>query len=328
VTDRSPPFLRWATVLVVTLLVATLLVGRLTWEFEQPGPASTETTIVIPRGATLTAAAGLLADRKVITDKRRFLRLARWLGDRRPIMAGEFDIPAHASMARVLSILQTGVAVLHSITIVEGMSVAQVHDRLMAEPLLKGSISIPEEGSVLPDTYSFGRGESREAVLARMQDAMAEALATLWESRAPNLPLASPRDAVILASIVEKETARKKELPLVAGVYINRLTQGIRLQADPTVIYPITRGRPLGRRIRKSELEADNPYNTYVIAGLPAGPIANPSRRALEATLNPARTDALFFVADGSGGHRFSETLAEHERNVANWRRYRATSGK
>jgi UPF0755 protein len=203
-----------------------------------------------------------------------------------------------------------------------------VRDRLMNAPWLTGDVPVPEEGSVLPSTYSYQRGETRAAVLARMQRAMTAELARLWARRQPGIAVSSPREAIILASIVEKETGKASERRLVAGVYSNRLRQGMRLQADPTVIYPVTRGRPLGRRILRSELEADNGYNTYRRAGLPEGPIANPGRESIAAVPNPASTNALYFVADGTGGHVFANTLAEHNVNVERWRALRRSRGE
>ena len=196
------------------------------------------------------------------------------------------------------------------------------------EKLLIGAIPVPEEGSILPDSYSFQRGETRAAVLKRMQAAMTKELDRLWPKRGPNSVVDSKREAIILASVVEKETGKPSERPMVAGVYSNRLRIGMKLDADPTVIYPITKGRPLGRRIKQSELRAQNGYNTYAMAGLPAGPIANPGRESIAAVLNPARTRALYFVADGTGGLVFADTLAEHDANVRKWFALRRARGE
>jgi UPF0755 protein len=295
--------------------------------FSSAGPAQQSVLVTIPAGASVARAARVLEEAGAVSSAERFRLAARLTGGDRPIQAGEYDIPARASIADILAKLQRGDVYLHRVTIPEGMASIQVFERLMAEPDLVGEIAMPAEGSVLPDTYSFTRGESRQAVLGRMQAAMTQALAAAWAARVPNLPLSTPEEAVILASIVEKETSKKQELTKVAGVYINRLRLGMKLQADPTVIYPVTLGKPLGRRIRRSELDAVNDYNTYTMVGLPKGPIANPSRRALEATLNPATTTALFFVADGTGGHVFADTYAEHNRNVIKWRQFRAEQG-
>ena len=213
-------------------------------------------------------------------------------------------------------------------TIPEGLPSIMVHERLMAEPLLKGTIPVPEEGSVLPESYDFERGESRASVLARMQQAMTDTLEELWPRRVPGIAVSSPREALILASIVEKETGVARERRMVAGLYSNRVRQGMMLQADPTIIYPITKGKPLGRRIRQSEISAVNGYNTYTTPGLPRGPITNPGRASIEAVLNPAKTGALYMVADGKGGHVFASTLEEHNANVARWFAIRRARGE
>jgi UPF0755 protein len=228
----------------------------------------------------------------------------------------------------VLDILQHGRPIQRLITIPEGMPSILVHERLMAAAQLVGPVPVPEEGSVLPDSYSYQRGESRAAVLRRMQAAMAKTLDTLWPTRNARSVVRDRREALILASIVEKETGKPSERAMVAGVYSNRLRRGMKLDADPTVIYPITRGKPLGRRIRKSELQANNGYNTYAMVGLPAGPIANPGRDSIAAVLAPAQTDAIFFVADGSGGHAFADTLAQHEANRQKWYAIRRARGE
>ncbi len=228
----------------------------------------------------------------------------------------------------ILTHLQYGRPIQRLVTIPEGMPSVLVHERLMRLPYLTGTIEVPAEGSVLPDSYSYRRGESRAAVLRRMRQAMDRELARLWAERSATTAVVSPQAAIILASIVEKETGKPSERRMVAGVYTNRLRRGIPLQADPTVIYPVTRGRPLGRRILRSELNADNGYNTYARAGLPIGPIANPGRASIAAVLNPAPTNALFFVADGSGGHIFADTLAQHNSNVQRWYAIRRGRGE
>ena len=301
--------------------------GWQAYTWEAAGPSLNDTVVFIEEGSSLTKAARTLEEAGVIEDRRAFLRLVRWFGSDKPIQAGEYAMPHGVSPAEALRLLQEGVVLLRQVTVVEGMSAIQVFERLKNEPMLEGDVAVPDEGSVLPETYSFVRGETRQAVLNRMQAAMKKTLDELWEARHEGLPFQNQLEAVILASIVEKETSIKREMPEVAGVYINRLKAGMRLQADPTVIYPITQGKPLGRRIRLSELRAENAYNTYVIAGLPAGPIANPSRAALEAVLKPAQTKNLYFVADGSGGHKFAETYEQHSRNVKQWRRFRVENG-
>jgi UPF0755 protein len=295
--------------------------------WEKAGPSSADTMVYISSGASVGSAAKQLEKQGVISSASTFRRMARLLGDKKSIKPGEYKFPRHVSMSRVLGLLQSGDVLLRRITITEGMSALQVLERLQADPMLSGEASLPTEGSLLPETYSYTRGEPRQAIIDRAQDSMAKVLADAWAKRASDLPFDTPEDAVTLASIIEKETSKKAELPKVAGVYINRLRIGMKLQADPTIIYPITKGKPLGRRILKSEIAAINEYNTYTRDGLPVGPIAMPGRKAIIAALNPEKTDALFFVADGSGGHVFAKTGAEHERNVVNWRKYRAQNG-
>ncbi len=293
-----------------------------------PGPSSAPTTLTIEQGASLGRVARQLEEAGAIRDQRVFRGFARLFGSDDGIQAGEFALPAGASPSAILDLLQHGQPVQRLVTIPEGTPSVLVHERLMQNPYLTGSIEVPEEGSVLPDSYSFARGETRAAVLARMQAAMDRTLAELWPTRQPHSAVSTPEEAIILASIVEKETGKPSERRMVAGVYSNRLKQGMKLDADPTVIYPVTKGRPLGRRILRSELQADNGYNTYARAGLPTGPIANPGRDSIAAVLNPERTQALFFVADGTGGHIFANTLAEHNANVQRWYAIRRARGE
>ncbi|MCA1749618.1 MAG: endolytic transglycosylase MltG [Sphingomonadales bacterium] len=315
-----------ALLIAAIIGVAALLSIAIFWT--GGGPLEEQRNVTISDGATLTSAAEALEEEGVIASSSQFPLFAKLLGSNDPIQAGEFEIPARASPADVLDILQHATPVQRFVTIPEGTPSVIVHDRLMAAPYLTGEIPVPAEGSILADTYSYERGEARSAVVARMQAAMQAELARLWEARSENTVVDTPEEAVILASIVEKETAVPSERPLVAGVYSNRLRRGMRLQADPTIIYPITRGRPLGRRIRRSEIQDVNDYNTYAMAGLPAGPIANVGVTALEAVLDPAETDALYFVADGEGGHAFAETLEEHNRNVQRWYELRRRRGE
>jgi UPF0755 protein len=292
------------------------------------GPAQRPLAVVIAPGSSLAAAAETLERAGAIRSADRFLFQAKLFGGSTPIKAGEYEIPARASHARVLGLLQGGKTLQRMIVVPEGLPSVLVHERLMQAPTLTGAVPVPAEGSVLPNSYAYQRGESRTAVLKRMQDAMTRTLDRLWAARKPGLPVATKEEAIILASIVEKETGKASERRMVAGVYANRLRQGMPLQADPTVIYPVTRGRPLGRRILRSELRADNGYNTYARAGLPAGPIANPGRESIAAVLDPASTQALYFVADGTGGHVFADTLAEHEANRRKWYDIRRARGE
>lgn len=292
------------------------------------GPAKQEVAVVIPRGASLPRAAALLEQAGAISSSSRFLVQAKLFGHGRGIKAGEYEIPAGASDAKILSMLENGKTLQRFVVVPEGLPSILVWERLSNAPALTGDVAVPEEGSILPDSYAYQRGETRAAVLKRMQAAMGKTLDRLWAARAPDIAVKDKREALILASIVEKETGKPSERPMVAGVYSNRLRQGMKLDADPTVIYPVTKGKPLGRRILESELHADNGYNTYVRSGLPAGPIANPGRESIAAVLHPARTQALYFVADGTGGHVFSNTLAEQNTNVEKWRALRKARGE
>ncbi|NVD44289.1 endolytic transglycosylase MltG [Qipengyuania atrilutea] len=314
---------------VVALIGLALAIGggAILFPWYGGGSVVEDQAFVVPSGSSLTSVAGKLEEEGLISSASGFLFRAKLLGGAEPIKAGEFMIPAGASPANILETFQTGDVIRRAVTIPEGMPSVLVQEALMAEPLLTGEVAVPEEGSVLPETYDFERGESRAAVLARMQAAMDEALAELWEQRSPNTVVNSPEEAIILASIVEKETAQADERPMIAGVLSNRVRTGMMLGADATTIYPITRGRPLGRMIRRSELRDPNPYNTRAIAGLPVGPITNPGRESIAAVLSPAETEALYYVADGSGGHVFSRTLQEHNENVAKWRAYRREKG-
>ena len=321
--------LRAAFVLLILAGIAAVVgfaYAQSDWRAE--GPLTEASNVVIPPGATQDQAAYELERAGVIDDVDRFRIYARLFGSDDHIRAGEFRFPAGTSKAEALDILQHAEPVQRRVTVPEGLPSVLVAESIMAAPFLTGTIEAPAEGSVLPATYNYERGESRQALLERMQQAMDETLAELWPDRSPDTPVSTPEEAVILASVVEKETATPKERPMIAGVYANRLRQGIMLQADPTIIYPITKGKPLGRRIRRSEIAAVNDYNTYAMAGLPKGPIANPGRAAIEAVLHPAETDALYFVADGTGGHVFAETLAEHNRNVAKWYDIRRERGE
>ena len=306
---------------ILPLLLALLLAAC-------SGGAPRDADFTIPDGASMRSAAAVMEQAGAIDDAGGFVRYARLFGGSGTIKPGEYEVKAGMSNAAVLRLIQSGRTRQHFVTIPEGMPSVMVYDRLMAKADLTGSIAVPEEGSILPDTYAYKRGESRAAVLARMQAAMDRAFAAAWAQRSPRAVPTNRVQALALASIVEKETAKPSERRTVAGVYSNRLRKGMMLQADPTIIYPITHGRALGRRILLSEIHAVNAYNTYAMTGLPAGPIANPSRASLMAALNPAETQALYFVADGTGGHVFANTLAEHDANVARWRALRHARGE
>jgi UPF0755 protein len=312
---------------VLGLLVAAIFGFYFIQGWSGAGPATRPTDVVVPRGTSLVATAALLKKAGVIRSTSRFLFQVKLFGGGRGVRAGEYEFPAHASHSAILAMLQSGKTLQRLVTIPEGLPSVFVQARLMSAPTLTGNAVMPEEGSVLPDSYSYQRGESRAAVLKRMQAAMTRTIDQLWPERSPDSAVHSKAEALILASIVEKETAKPSERPMIAGVYGNRLKAGIPLQADPTIIYPITLGKPLGRPILLSEVKARNAYNTYTMSGLPAGPIANPGRASIEAVLKPARTNALYFVADGTGGHVFAATLAEHNANVQKWRALRRERG-
>ena len=291
------------------------------------GPNPRTLTFTVPPGATLGSTARSLEKQGAIRSAGRFRRLAAVFGSDDPIKAGEYRIAPHMSAADILKLIQGGRTLQRLVVVPEGWPSVQVQDALTRAQGLTGAAPLPPEGSILPDSYAFERGDTRASVAARMTKAMKDYLAAAWAKRKPGIAVTTPEQAIILASIVEKETGKPSERRLVAAVYGNRLKRGMKLQADPTVIYPITHGRPLGRRIRESELRAVNGYNTYASTGLPAGPIANPGRASIDAVLDPADSQALYFVADGSGGHVFASTLAEHNANVAKWREYRRLHG-
>jgi UPF0755 protein len=316
---------------LLALLAAGLVLAAGLWvaaPWYLGGRLPRETAFIVPDGANLGAVAAKLEKEGAIGSARGFRLRARLFGGGAPIKAGEFLLPKGASPAQILTILQGDEVLRRFVTVPEGMPSIMVYDRLMAQPYLTGQIPVPTEGSILPDSYDFQRGESRQAVLQRMQDAMKQVLNDAWAKRAPGLVVKTPQEALTLASIVEKETGKPSERRMVAGLYSNRLRQGIMLQADPTIIYPITKGKPLGRRIRQSEIQAVNAYNTYTMVGLPQAPITNPGRASIEAVLNPAKTDALYMVADGTGGHAFAATLQQHNDNVAKWFAIRKARGE
>ena len=309
-----------AALLVAGLIAASTLLGRAT--------IAEETSFTIPAGASLGQVADKLEAEGLVSSAEGFRLRARLLGSAAPIQAGEFLLTPGMSQGDILAAFQSGDVIRRFVTIPEGMPSILVWERVMAQDMLTGDVPVPPEGSILPDTYNFERGEPRAKLVARMQAAMKQALAEEWAKRSPGLAVSTPEEALILASIVEKETGKSEERRMVAGLYSNRVKQGMRLQADPTIIYPITKGKPLGRRIRQSEIAAVNGYNTYTRAGLPVGPITNPGRASIAAVLNPEDTDALFMVADGTGGHWFAATLAEHNANVAKWYAIRRERGE
>ncbi len=310
------------------IAVAALAFVWFAWGWYGSSAVGKNTAFTVPDGATLTSVAGKLEKEGLVGSKSSFLLRAKILGSGDPVQRGEFAILAGSSAATILDTLQHGQVIRRFVTVPEGLPSISVYEKLIAEPLLTGPIPVPEEGSVLPDTYDFERGESRVKVLARMQAAMTKYLAEAWSKRKPGIAVTTPEQALTLASIVEKETGVASERRMVAGLYSNRVKSGMPLQADPTIIYPITKGKPLGRRIRQSEIAAVNGYNTYTMSGLPVGPITNPGRDSIAAVLNPASTDALYMVANGKGGHVFAATLAEHNANVQRWFAIRRARGE
>ncbi len=287
------------------------------------GPAARNgdaTTIILRKGAGIAEIAGELGSAHVIPNAPVFIALAEVSGAAHRIKSGEYLFPSHASIASILHKLVSGDIVHHHVTVPEGASIKQVRELLERADVLVGPTPDMVEGSILPETYDVTRGETRAVVVQRMTTAMDKVLGGLWVKRQQGLPIHSPEEAVILASIVEKETAREADRPRVAAVYINRMRIGMKLDADPTVIYGVTGGLPLGRGIKASELATDTPYNTYLHAGLPPTAIANPGRESIAAVLDPPHTNELYFVADGTGGAAFAATLDEHSRNVARWR--------
>lgn len=297
--------------------------------YEKAGPLDVSRTVAIPKGEGRIEIAERLEREGVISNRWAFVAshlMQSWIGrDRKSLelKAGEYEIKRNASIREVVEIIAQGKSVLYKVSLPEGLTSQQIVERLKAEPNLTGDVTeIPAEGTLLPDTYRFSKGMARKEILDRMKAEQQRLITSLWEGRQPGLPVDSIEKAVTLASIVEKETARADERQRVAAVFVNRLRKPMRLQSDPTIIYGIVGGQgSLGRPITRADIEQKTVYNTYTINGLPPGPICNPGRPALEATLNPAKSNDLYFVADGSGGHKFSATLDEHNDAVANWRK-------
>ena len=309
-----------AFVLVALAAGIALFFGK--QRFEAAGPLPADRVVNIPRGSGMRDIADTLSREGVIDQPWLFIGGVLVLKAREDLKAGEYEFKAHSSMRDVVATIVEGKVVAHQVSIPEGLTSEQIVARLLQDNVLAGDIKqIPREGSLLPDTYNFARGITREQMVQRMQQAQQHLLHEIWERRAPDLPLKTPDQLVVLASLVEKETGKPEERTRVAAVFVNRLKQRMKLQSDPTIIYGLVGGKgTLGRPIMKSEIEHPTPYNTYIIDGLPPGPIANPGRASLEAAANPARTRELYFVADGTGGHAFAETYEQHQKNVARLR--------
>jgi peptidoglycan lytic transglycosylase G len=309
-----------AFVLVALAAGIALFFGK--QRFEATGPLQADRIVNIPRGSGMRDIADILSREGVIDQPWLFIGGVLVLKAREDLKAGEYEFKAHSSVRDVVATIVEGKVVAHQVSIPEGFTSEQIVARLVQDNVLAGDIKqIPREGSLLPDTYNFARGITREQMVQRMQQAQQRLLHEIWEHRAPDLPLKTPDQLVVLASLVEKETGKPEERTRVAAVFVNRLKQRMKLQSDPTIIYGLVGGKgTLGRPIMKSEIEQPTPYNTYIIDGLPPGPIANPGRASLEAAANPARTRELYFVADGTGGHAFAETYEQHQKNVARLR--------
>jgi len=327
----SGGLIRFVSGVLTMLLVIMLAIGALSallyHQFQRPGPLQVSRVVAIPKGEGRIEIATRLERQGIISNRWTFIAsyLLRNVLSGRPVelKAGEYELKKHASMADVLNTLVQGKSILLKLTIPEGLTSQQIVERVHNAPDLVGDIAeIPPEGTLLPDTYRFSKGMARQELLERMQVEMQRYLAKAWANRQTDLPLKNPQEAIIFASIVEKETGRPDERNRVAGVFMNRLRKGMRLESDPTVIYGIAGGQgTLGRPLTRTDLRQETPHNTYRIKGLPSTPICNPGRSAIEATLNPAATKELFFVADGTGGHAFSATLREHNAAVSNWRK-------
>ncbi len=301
----------------IGVLVSAVLIGLV----YMPGPHNEDKRIILKRGASLRAVAGVLDEAGAVRSAFLFRLYVRLNGQAGALKAGEFDMRAKANMPGLLTTLVRGDVVLHKITFAEGLTSQQIIAQVRNEDVLSGTVDVPAEGSLLPETYNVPRGMSRAALVKQMQQAQKAALDALWPQRQKGLPVKTKQEALILASIVERETGLAKERPLVAAVFTNRLRKGMRLQSDPTIIYGLVGGQgKLGRPIRRSEIRRKTPYNTYRINGLPPTPIANPGRASIAAVLNPVASKALYFVADGTGGHVFAETLSGHNKNVRRWR--------
>jgi len=312
------------SLVVLVLLGASALFYFGKMQFDGQGPLTAETTFLVKRGAGIAEVSNSLENREIVSDARIFRYGMRTLGHENDLKAGEYAIPAGASMRDVMNILISGKSIMYPLTIPEGLTVKQIFDRISADPTLVGDMpkDMPPEGSLFTDTLNFTRGTTRSEIIDRMVSSQKKLVDDAWAKRGSDLPIKDKNEFVTLASIVEKETGIASERPHVASVFVNRLKKGMRIQSDPTIIYGLFggAGKPSDRPIFKSDIEKPTPYNTYVINGLPPTPIANPGKAALEAVANPLDTEDLYFVADGTGGHVFSKTLQEHNANVRKWR--------
>ncbi|WP_075290321.1 endolytic transglycosylase MltG [Pararhizobium arenae] len=322
-------FLNFLMTLIVFITIAAAgTVYYAMTAYEAKGPLTSNTNFIVRNGAGIQEIASSLERNSIVTDGRVFRFMSEAYLDDDTLKAGEYEIKAGSSMQEIMQLLKSGKSILYSVSLPEGLTVKQMFDRLRNDPVLEGDLpqELPAEGSLRPDTYKFSRGTKRGEIVAQMLAAQKSLVDQIWERRDDDLPIATREEFVTLASIVEKETGIADERSRVASVFLNRLDKGMRLQSDPTIIYGIFggEGKPADRPILKSDLEKQTPYNTYLIKGLPPTPIANPGRAALEAVANPSRTNDLYFVADGTGGHVFATTLDEHNANVRRWRKIEA----
>ena len=310
------------SIFILLAIVAGIVLVFGKQRFEAPGPLPDDRVVNIPRGSGIRDIADVLAHDGVIDQPWVFIGGVLMLKAREDLKAGEYQFKAHASLRDIVATIIDGRVVTHQLGVPEGLTSEQIVARLLEDDVLTGNIKeIPREGSLLPDTYNFTRGTTREQIIQRMQQAQQHLLKEIWDHHSADLPLKTPDQLVVLASLVEKETGKPEERTRIAAVFVNRMKQKMKLQSDPTIIYGLVGGKgTLGRPIMKSEIDQPTPYNTYQIDGLPPGPIANPGRASLEASANPARTRELYFVADGTGGHAFAETYEQHQKNVARLR--------
>lgn len=320
-------FLNFLMSLAVMLCLAAIgIFYYMVTSFEEPGPLKTNTNFIVRSGAGLNEIANSLERVGVIENSRVFRYMANsYMKEGETLKAGEYEIKAGSSMKQIVELFESGKSILYSVTLPEGLTVVQMFARLAADETLEGPLptELPPEGSLRPDTYRFTRGTSRAEIVSQMQASQEKLVREIWSRRDADLPIQTIEEFVTLASIVEKETGKDDERAHVASVFLNRLNKKMRLQSDPTILYGLFggAGRPAGRPIYQSDIKKETPYNTYVINGLPPGPIANPGRAALEAVANPWKTEDLYFVADGTGGHVFAKTLEEHNANVRRWRK-------
>ena len=306
--------------LVLLPFLATLVLAAGLFAVFGPGPLTEETTLIVPHGAGPRDVAASLDNEHAVYHPLLFRIAVKVLAEN-TIKAGEYQLAARQSLAEIVRMIHEGRSVTRLFTVAEGLTSKDIASLINASPTLAGdAVPVPVEGSLMPESYRYIYGDNRAALVARMQKAMQDELNDLWTKRDPNVPLATPEQAIVLASIIEKETGKPSERPRIAGVFVNRLRLPMRLQSDPTVIYGIVLAKgAMNHAITHDDLEFPSPYNTYTNDGLPPHPICNPGRAALEAALHPEANDFLYFVADGTGGHAFSHTIAEHNRNVTKW---------